>query len=210
MRRMAGITLFDQQKHRLRQMVHAVEKGCRPGFTIFNNATFAGVLFEGANGVREQVECDPHDLVALHNEGLINLISRGSGTLVPQAIEAVRNNFAAPMASSRSTVIHIQGNVANIQSGDGNVAHVMQNVNPNLSEVLALIGECRNLIGSTDPCHAQTQEALTDLEAEVKSGSPKKSRALLFLQSASRYAVAGTALAKSLGALGKALHGWHF
>ena len=207
---MSGFNLFDHQKRLLAHMVQAIEKGCRPEFTIYTASTFTGIVFEGKDGLHEQIECDPGDLLALDNEGLINLVSRESGILYQRAIDAVRSNFSDSSGPTGGPVFHIQGNVANIQSGNGNTANVQQNINPNFAEMLAIIQECRNLIGSTDAAGERAREALDDLEAEIKSGSPKKSRAISFLESASRYATAGSALAVALSKLAAALHKLHF
>jgi len=110
---MSDYNLFDHQKELLRQMVHAFEKGCRTDFSIFQNSMFVGVAFDGPN-LHEQVACDVGDLVALNREGLIELHSRAGGSIMPRAVEAVRNDFVRRSGRVPLPGVHIHG--SNVRS----------------------------------------------------------------------------------------------
>jgi hypothetical protein len=205
---MSDYNLFDHQKDLLRQMVRAFQKGCRADFSIFQNSMFVGVAFDGPN-LHEQVACDVGDLVALNREGLIELHSRDGGSIMPRAMDAVRNDFVRQSEHVPAAGVHIHGGNVSFQIGDGNTANVQQNLNPSLTEVLALIQECHSLTASLDESsRSRTTEALDDLKSEITSPSLKKSRMLSFLASATKYATAGTALLAALSKLGHLVH--HF
>ena len=119
----------------------------------------------------------------------------------------VASNKATAQTRVGDSVIHIQGNVANIQSGNGNVATVWQSINPDIGGIIDAIQVCRNSIGTLNQNERQqVADALEDLEAEVKSESPKKSKLISFLKSATEYATTGTALFTALEGLAKALN----
>jgi len=177
---MAEYELFDNQQNILRQMVEAVHNGCRRDFMFTTNGMFRGVIFEGDNGKHAQIECDPGDLQAFMQQGLISMMNRESGTLTFRGVEAVRNNFKRPVEpSSAAAAINIHGGVhgSNIQAGIGNIASVTHSSGETAAAILATIQEFRGLIESVDAAHREEAKQMLDIiESEAKSPAPSESK----------------------------------
>lgn len=199
--------LWPKQIELVKQMVEAVEAGCRSRFVIMNNSRFHGVVFEGDKGQHKQITCEYGDLVPLDGEKLITLRADGFGVVLPAAMDFAKTG-QFPESSAGGDTYNIHAPVGAIQSGQGNTATIEQNINPGLAETLAAIQECRSLITADDAEAREAKEALADLEDELKSKSPKKSRALSFLQTASKYAAATSTLATSFAKLAPLVAGF--
>jgi hypothetical protein len=111
---MSEYSLLDGQKELLRKMAGAYDKTRKSGFMIVNNSTFTGVVFEAANGLREEIECDLVDINALNSEGLISLLSRHEGRLEAHSIDVIRANFTKPQQPPSTVLANnfVQGNVS--------------------------------------------------------------------------------------------------
>ncbi len=204
---MAEYNLFDRAQGTLMLMVKAVEeKGCNRSFTIARNSMFRGLLFDGDAGQHEQVECKDEDLLDLAREGLVELESRGGGSITKAGVDAVHNNFQRPYIPTAASVIHqiFQGAVTNNQIGNHNTANIQQNIT---NEAITLIQECRGQLDTVNEADRQhAGEFLDDLEGEIKTGAPKQSKVLSYIKSVASYATAGTALVGSLAKLAHACH----
>jgi hypothetical protein len=197
---MADYKLFDNQRDILRKMVEAVDKGCRREFAITQNSMFKGVIFEGDNGKHAQIECTPGDLQAFVQQGLVNLMTRGSGSVTFRGVEAVKNNFKRRAESTAgTTTINIAGGVhgSNVQAGTGNVAAVTHSSGEVAAAILATIQEFRGLIESVDTGHREEVKQLLDIiESEAKSPAPSESKVWSAFQLLGTCVAGATALVK--------------
>lgn len=186
-----------------------MDQGYPHEFHIHFNSEFKGVIFDGDKGIRDQVHCrcTKADLVALGLEHLIRRTSDLWGAVTKRGVDAAHNNFVRPTNPLEASPVHFHGNGNIIQTGNGNVATLHQSFGPDVREVRDLIEACRKSIDSLDAGEQDhTKEALDDLETEITSGSPKKSKVLSFLASATKHARAGTVAAQAFERLASALH----
>jgi hypothetical protein len=97
-------------------------------------------------------------------------------------VENSRLNPREPTEHFSAQVIqHFHGNVGSVQTGNQNVANVMQKIgDPQLLDLLREVR--RHLKGDTADVRREGSELLDGLEAEVNASSPSESRIKLYLK----------------------------
>jgi hypothetical protein len=111
----AQYDLFDHQKPVLQSIVEAHRRcGGATRFSYFCNGQFEGITLDG-NGRHEQVPCAMEELLAFDGLGLIQMLSRDDGRILPAAVRAVENNFSAPGSQPQPSIAI--GNVINHMAG---------------------------------------------------------------------------------------------